>query len=109
MTSLEDVLAFLGPRLNGATGPGEIARIMAPLASDSGWAYLGGSGSRQQIFHLEGNLRAVFLFSGKDNLVAYGVYRDTEPWKKTPNGQVSPVSNSDVLLILVEGKDGEAR
>jgi hypothetical protein len=105
MTSLEDVLAFLRPRLNSATGPDEIAKMMAPLASDFGWAYLGGSGSRQQIFQLEGNLRAVFQFSGTDMLVAYGIYRNTDPWKKTPSGQMSPVSNSEVSLILVEGEN----
>lgn len=101
MTSLEEILQFLRPRLNKATGPDEIATIMAPLASDFGWAYLGGSGSRQQIFQLEGNLRVVFQFNGADKLVAYGAYLSTELWKKTPRGQVSPVSNSDVPLILV--------
>ncbi|MGH6847723.1 MAG: hypothetical protein ACREC0_09850 [Methylocella sp.] len=105
VTSPEDVLAFLRPHLTGATGPDQIAKIMAPLALDSAWAYLGGSGSRQQIFQLDGNTRAVFQFGAADNLVAYGAYHDNKPWERKPAGaNVSPVSGSDVSLILVTGK-----
>jgi len=102
MTTPDDLLKYLQPRLNGATRSDEITTMMIPFVSDSGWAYLGGSGSRQQIFQLEGNLRAVFQFSGADKLEAYGVYRSAESWKKTPGVQVPPASSSDVSLILVE-------
>lgn len=105
MTTPEDILKFLQPRLNGATRSDEITAMMIPFASDSGWAYLGGSGSRQQIFQLEGNLRAVFQFNGTDKLEAYGVYRSTESWKQTPEVQVSPAPSSDLSLILVEDKN----
>lgn len=104
MTSPEDMLAFLKPRLTGATRPDDIATMMAPLASDSAWAYLGGSGARQQIFRLRGDLRVVFEFDGTDKLVAYGAYRNAKPWEKGPGAQVSAVSGSDVSLILVGGK-----
>jgi hypothetical protein len=98
MTSPDDILAFLKSRVSGATHPDEVATLMTPLASDSSWVYLGGSGARQQLFLLPEDLRAVFQFDGDDRLVAYGVYQSTEPWEST---NVLPASNSDVSLILV--------
>jgi hypothetical protein len=105
MTSPEKILAYLKPRVSGATHRGEIATLMAPLASDSAWVHLGGSGARQQIFLLHGDLRAVFQFDTGDRLVAYGAYRSTELWEKNQTSTpVSPVSSSDVSLIFVSGK-----
>lgn len=98
MTAPDDILAFLKPRVSGATHPDEVAMLMTPLASDSAWVHLGGSGARQQIFLLPEDLRAVFQFDGDDRLVAYGVYQSTEPWEGT---NVSPASSSQVSLILV--------
>lgn len=105
MTSPEDMVAFLKPRLTGTTRPEEVAAMMAPLASDSAWAYLGGSGLRQRIFRLAGDLRVVFEFDGADHLVAYGAYRTGAPWERDASGtQVSPVSGSEVTLVLVGGE-----
>jgi hypothetical protein len=100
MTSPDDILALVKSRVTGATRCEEIAALMAPLASDSAWAHLGGSGARQQIFQLHGDLRAVFQFDTDDRLVAYGAYRSTEPWEKDQT-RMSPVSSSDVSLFLV--------
>ena len=105
MTSPDDILTFLKSRVTSAMNPGEIASIMASLASDSAWVYLGGSGARRQLFLLPGGLRAVFQFDGADRLVGYGAYQSTEPWEKDQTGTlVSPVSGSDVELILVSGE-----
>lgn len=105
MTSPEDVLTFLKPRLTGAMRPEEIATLMAPLASGSAWAYLGGSGARQQIFRLSGNLRAVFQFGVAEKLIAYGAYCSVEPWEKELVEPVSPVSGLSISLILL-AKEG---
>ena len=72
---------------------------MAQPASDSGWIYLGESDARQQIFRLNGNLRAVFEFDRNDRLVAYGSFETTEPWKQ--DGSEPMVPDSDVPLILL--------
>jgi hypothetical protein len=102
-TSPEDILNCLKPHLSGATQADEVAALMASLTSDFAWAYLGGSGARQQIFRIEGDLRAVFEFDAADKLVAYGAYCDHEPWEAVPAGApTSPVSSSDVSLILVD-------
>ena len=99
MTSPEDIMEFLKPHLTGSTYRDDIATLMAPLALDSVWVHLGGSGARQQIFMLHENMRAVFQFDAGDRLVAYGVYRSTEPWEKDKKN--APVSSSDVSLTLV--------
>lgn len=105
ITPPDEILAFLKSHLTGATQLGEIDTLMASQVLDSAWVYLGGSGMRQQIFLLHGNLRVIFQFDADDWLVAYGVYRSTEPWEKgEADVLVSPVSSSDVSLIFVPGK-----
>src|SRR5438105_15521549 len=90
MTSPNDILVFVKQHVTGATRCDEIATLMAPLASDSAWVHLGGSGARQQTFLLHGDLRAVFQFDAGDRLMAYGAYRSTEPWEKD-QARISPV------------------
>jgi hypothetical protein len=98
MTSPDDILTFLKRRVSSATHPDDVAALMTPLASDSAWVHLGGSGARQQIFLLPKDSRAVFQFDGNDRLVGYGVYQSNGPWD---GNNVLPVSGSDVSLILV--------
>jgi|SRR5262245_35293029 len=103
MGSPDELLAFLQSHVNVLATESDIAKIMRPLASDSAWAYLGGSGARQQIFRLPGDLRAVFQFDGYDRLVAYGAYRTAAPWREVKAGEsADPVSSPEVSLILVD-------
>ena len=99
MNSPDELLAFLKQRVNSNTTASDIGELIGPLASDSVWAYLGGSGARQQIFRLSGDLRAVFEFDGNDRLVAYGAYSSSKPWIKTASAD--PVSSDEVSLILL--------
>lgn len=99
ITSPQDLLAFLRPRLSAADGPDDVAALVAPLASDSAWVHLGGSGARQQLFRFPGDVRAVFQFDGMDRLVAYGVWRGTGPWASGAD-TVMP-AGPDVPLIFV--------
>ncbi|HST62319.1 MAG TPA: hypothetical protein VLK84_26685 [Longimicrobium sp.] len=101
MTSPQDLLAFLQPRLSAASGPDDVAALMAPLASDSAWVHLGGSGARQQLFRLPGDVRAVFQFDGTDRLVAYGAWRGTEPWEVGGDDTPLMPAGPDVPLIFV--------
>jgi hypothetical protein len=78
--TIDELVAFLGPRLSSATKVDDVAALMAPLASDSAWVYLGGSGARQQIFRVADDTRAVFQFTGDDLLTAYAVYQSDDAW-----------------------------
>src|SRR5436309_15601540 len=98
MTSAE-LSAYIRGNASRETAVDDVAELMAPHASDSRWIYLGGSGARQQIFRLNGNLRAVFEFDRNDRLVAYGSYETTEPWKQDGSDPAMPPS--DVLLVLL--------
>ena len=101
MTSPQDLLAFLQPRLSAAARPDDVAALMAPLASDSAWVHLGGSGARQQLFLFPGDVRAVFQFDGTDRLVAYGAWRGTEPWERGGADALVMPAGPDVPLIFV--------
>lgn len=102
LTSPDDILALLKLRVSGDTHHDEIATLMAPLALDSAWVYLGGSGARQQIYLLPNGVRVVFQFDVNDWLVAYGSYQTTDSWDKDQVGaSISPVHGSAVTMILV--------
>ena len=98
MTSAE-LPAYNRANVSRETAVDDVAELMAQPASDSGWIYLGESDARQQIFRLNGNLRAVFEFDRNDRLVAYGSFETTEPWKQ--DGSEPMVPDSDVPLILL--------
>ena len=100
MNSADELLAFLKPRVNSSTTAFDIAELMQSLASDSVWAFLGGSGARQQTFRLPEDLRAVFQFDGSDRLVAYGAYRSSRPWRK--EASADPIGPDEVSLIFLQ-------
>lgn len=102
MDSPEDVLDFLHTRVSGTTRVADVGALLKPLALDSGWVHLGGSGARQQFFRLPDHLGAVFRFGPDDRLVAYGAYRSTEPWPKDAAGRtIPPASLGQVPLVLL--------
>jgi len=81
--------------------PSDIATLMAPLALDSAWVYLGGSGARQQVFLLQNNLRVMFQFHAGERLVAYGAYQCEEVWEKDQADMlISSPPGVDVPLII---------
>jgi hypothetical protein len=96
---IDELATFLAPRLSAATTVDDVAALMSPLASDSTWAYLGGSGARQQFFRFADDGRAVFQFSGDDLLTAYAVYRTDDVWPADESRSVMPVTG--VALIVV--------
>lgn len=98
MNSPDDLSAFLRSRLTAETSLADIADLMAPLAINSFWVPLGGSGARQEIFRLPENLRALYQFDGDDRLVAYAAYRRPDDW---PAGQSETTVVPDVPLTLV--------
>src|SRR5689334_12075871 len=83
-TSPESVNQFLQAHVGPTTTTSDVEALMKPHARSSGWVHLGGTGARQQVFQLSGDLRAVFQFDGRDRLVAYGAYQATDPW---PGGE----------------------
>lgn len=102
MTSPDDVNAFLKPRVSSATTVADVEALMTPLSLDSAWVHLGGTGARQQIFRLAGDLRALFQFDGEDRLVAYAAYRSADGWPNDKTGEsVPPLSSPSVPLIFV--------
>lgn len=87
------LLAMLRDRVDRTTRVDDVAALMAPLASDSAWVHLGGSGTRQQIFRIGARQRAVFEFDGDDRLVAYGAYDSSGTWPEE-----MPVSDGLILV-----------
>ncbi len=78
LNTIQGMSEFLATRIGGAAHCDEIAALMAPLATDSRWVYLGGSGARQRIYRVSPEMCVVFQFGHDDVLVAYGVFPSSE-------------------------------
>jgi hypothetical protein len=96
---IDELATFLAPCLSAATTVDDVAALMSPLASDSRWAYLGGSGARQQFFRLPDHVRAVFQFSGDDLLTAYAVYRTDDRWPADGSKSILPVAGVPLIVV----------
>ncbi len=102
MTSPDEVNAFLEPRVSSASTVANVEALMTPLSLGSVWVHLGGTGARQRIFRLAGDLRALFQFDGEDRLVAYAGYRSADGWPDGKSGEpVPPLSRPSVPLTFV--------
>jgi len=101
MTTVKKVLEFLKLQLEPGMGPNEVFKLMKPYEIGSMWVYLGGSGARQLIFQLKDKIGTVFLFDGKDSLIAYGVYESEELLEdRNRDLKISPVPDDIVLNYI---------
>jgi hypothetical protein len=108
LNTIQGMLEFLGTRISGATHCDEIAELMAPLATDSSWVHLGGSGARQRIYRVSPELCVVFQFGHDDLLTAYGVFPGSE-LENAPQHTAPSIGQGLILVSPESGPESEGK